>query len=88
MFNADEIKIFNRLGFNPVFYGKVISGSHMPNLMYMPIFDNVQQRDEQWKTFGSDAKWKEISSDPANENDVSVSHIDSILMHAANYSDY
>ncbi|MEO8861016.1 MAG: NIPSNAP family protein [Ginsengibacter sp.] len=89
MFNTgSEIQIFNRLKFNPVFYAKVISGSHMPNFMYMPIFDNVEQRDAQWKVFGSDAKWKEISTDPGNENKVSVSHIDSILMHSTSYSDY
>jgi hypothetical protein len=88
MFNKDEINIFNRLKFNPVFYGKVLSGSHMPNLMYMPIFDNVEQRNAQWKVFGKDPKWKEISSDPINENKVSVSHIDSILMHSTDYSDY
>lgn len=89
MFNTGgEIQIFNRLKFNPVFYAKVISGSHMPNFMYMPIFDNVAARDAQWKVFGNDAKWKEISTDPVNENKVSVSHIDSILMHSTPYSDY
>lgn len=89
MFNTGgEIQIFNRLKFNPVFYAKVISGSHMPNFMYMPIFENVQQRDAQWKIFGNDPKWKEISTDPFNENKVSVSHIDSILMHSTSYSDY
>ena len=89
MFNiGGEVEIFKRLGFNPVFYGKVISGSHMPNLMYMPVFDNVQKRNDGWKSFGSDAKWKEISAKPENENKVSVSHIDSILMHSASYSDY
>lgn len=88
MFNKDEISIFKRLGFNPVFYGRVLSGSHMPNLMYMPIFNSVEERNAQWKVFSSDAKWKEISSDPANENKVSVSHIDSILMHGTSYSDY
>lgn len=89
MFNTGgEIQIFNRLKFNPVFYAKVISGSHMPNFMYMPIFDNVEQRDAQWKVFGNDPQWKEISADPKNENKVSVSHIDSILMHSTSYSDY
>jgi hypothetical protein len=88
MFNKDEIDIFKRLGFNPVFYGRVVSGNHMPNFMYMPIFDNVAARDAQWKVFGNDAKWKEISNDPVNENKVSVNHIDSILMQAASYSDY
>lgn len=88
MFNADEIQIFNRLNFSPVFYGRVVSGSHMPNLMYLPIFNSVEQRNEQWKAFGNDAKWKEISADPKNKNNVSVNHIDSILMHDTSYSDY
>lgn len=88
MFINDEINIFNRLGFDPVFYGKVVSGSHMPNLMYLPVFKSVEDRNAQWKVFGNDSKWKEISADPANENKVSVSHIDSILMHATGYSDY
>ncbi|MGN6532719.1 MAG: NIPSNAP family protein [Ginsengibacter sp.] len=89
MFNTGgEIQIFNRLGFNPVFYGKVISGSRMPNLMYMPVFDNVQQKNQQWKKFGSDSTWKRISSDPANRNDVNVNHIDSTMMHSTDYSDY
>lgn len=88
MFNKDEMGIFTRLDFNPVFYAEVISGSHMPNLMYMPVFKSVEDRDAQWKVFGNDAKWKEISADPFNENNVSVSHIDSILMHSTEYSDY
>ncbi|HEY5462363.1 MAG TPA: NIPSNAP family protein [Hanamia sp.] len=88
MFNKDEINIFNRLKFYPVFYGKVVSGSRMPNLMYMPVFKSVEDRNAQWKIFGDDPKWKEISADPVNENNVSVSHIDSILMHSTSYSDY
>jgi len=89
MFNTGgEIPIFNRLGFNPVFYGKVISGGRMPNLMYMPVFDNEQQKKEGWKRFGSDSTWKRISMIPENENDVNVSHIDSIMMHSTDYSDY
>ncbi len=88
MFNTGgEIPLFNRLGFNPVFYGKVISGSHMPNFMYMPIFESVDQRNAQWKKFGEDPVWKDISNRPENENKVSVSHIDSILMHDTDYSD-
>lgn len=89
MFNTGgEIDIFNRLKFNPVFYAKVVSGSRMPNFMYMPIFNSVEERDAQWKVFGNDAQWKEISANPENENKVSVSHIDSVLMHSTDYSDY
>jgi hypothetical protein len=88
MFNKDEMGIFKKLGFDPVYYAEVISGSHMPNLMYMPIFKSVEDRNAQWKVFGNDPKWKEVSKDPFNENNVSVSHIDSILMHSTEYSDY
>lgn len=88
MFNSGEIKIFTRLGFDPVFYAQVISGSRMPNLMYMPVFKSVDDRNAQWKRFGNDPAWKDISGKPENENKVSVSHIDSILMHSAEYSDY
>ena len=89
MFNTGgEIELFTRLGFNPVFYARVISGSHMPNFMYMPIFESVEKRDAQWKVFGNDPQWKDISTRPENENKVSVSHIDSILMHSADYSDF
>ena len=89
MFNTGgEIQIFNRLKFNPVFYAKVVSGSHMPNFMYMPVFESVEQRNAQWKLFGEDAAWKDISTRPENENKVSVSHIDSILMHSTAYSDF
>jgi hypothetical protein len=89
MFNTGgEIPLFNRLGFNPVFYGKVLSGSHMPNFMYMPIFENRKERDAQWTRFGDDPQWKDISTRPENENKVSVSRIESVLMHATGYSDY
>ena len=89
MFNTGgEIDIFKRLGFNPVFYARVLSGSRMPNFMYMPVFENLQQKDAQWKIFGNDPQWKEISTNPENENKVSVSHIDSIVMHSTSYSDY
>jgi len=89
MFNAGgEIQLFNRLGFDPVFYGKVLSGGRMPNFMYMPVFDGLPQRDAQWKKFGDDPQWKDISTRPENENKVSVSHIDSIIMRSATYSDF
>lgn len=88
MFNkGDEIGLFKRLNFNPVFYSSVISGSKMPNLIYMVSFENISERDQHWKQFGSDPQWKKISSTPEYENKVSVSHIDSILMHPAEYSE-
>lgn len=87
MFNeGGEVTLFARLNFNPVFYAVVISGSHMPNLMYMTSFENVTDRDAHWKTFGDDPVWKKLSSRPEYQNNVSKAEI--TLMHAADYSDY
>lgn len=72
MFNeGGEITLFRRLGFNAVFYGEVVAGSRMPNLMYMTTFENRAARDEHWKTFGSDPEWKRLSGLPEYKNNVS-----------------
>jgi hypothetical protein len=87
MFNTGgEIALFKRLGFNGIFYGEVISGSHMPNLMYLTSFDNRQARDEHWKAFGDDAEWKLLKAQPEYQNNVSKAEV--ILCHAAAYSDF
>ena len=87
MFNqGDEIGLFKRLNFNAVFYGEVLAGSKMPNLMYMTSFENMDDRNNHWKTFVDDPYWKKLSALPEYQNNVS--HIDIILMHPADYSDY
>ena len=71
MFNAGEVELFDRLGFNAVFYGQVIAGNRMPNLMYMTSFDDKASRDAHWKAFGGDPAWKTMSSKPEYQNNVS-----------------
>ncbi len=83
--DGGEISLFKRLEFNAVFYAKVISGSHMPNLMYMTSFENLPAREAHWKTFSNDPEWKKLSAMPMYQNNVS--HIDVTLMHATDYSD-
>lgn len=72
MFNdGDEVGLFKRLGFNAVFYGEVIAGSRMPNLMYMTTFENQESRDAHWKSFSSDPQWKTLSVRPEFQHNVS-----------------
>lgn len=88
MFNdGGEIALFKRLGFNAIFYANVLSGGKMPNLMYMTTFKNMAEHDAHWKAFVESPEWKKLTVMPEYENKVSVSHIDSILMHPADYSD-
>jgi hypothetical protein len=84
MFNSGEVALFQRLGFNAVFYGRVLAGSRMPNLMYMTSFAGKASRDEHWKTFGSDPEWKALSSQPGYQHNVSRSDI--IFLRPAGFS--
>ena len=86
MFNAGgEIPLFDRLGFNAVFYASVLAGGHMPNLMYMTSFDNMPSREQHWKDFTSDPFWKKLVAEPQYQHNVS--HVDIVFLHPADYSE-
>lgn len=85
MFNAGgEIKLFARLGFNGIFYGEVLFGAKMPNLMYMTSFQNMADREAHWKTFGADPEWKKLSGMKEYQNNVS--HMDIVFLRPTAYS--
>ena len=87
MFNkGDEIGLFERLGFNAVFYGEVIAGSRMPNLMYLTTFENKKSRDEHWAAFSKDEYWKELSAMPEYQNNVSRNQ--QLFLYPTEYSDF
>lgn len=86
MFNAgNEIAIFKKLGFNAVFYGEVMSGSRMPNLMYLTTFNNQADRDAHWKAFSADPDWKKLSALEEYKNNVSKN--EQFFLRPAEYSD-
>ena len=87
MFNkGDEIGLFERLGFNAVFYGEVVAGGRMPNLMYLTTFENRKSRDEHWAAFGKDEYWKKLSAMPEYQNNVSRNQ--QIFLYPTEYSDF
>ena len=87
MFNeGKEIDLFARLNFNAIFYAKVIAGAHMPNLIYMTSFNNMEDREAHWKAFVADPYWKKISTAPEYLNTVSKHEV--ILMKAKPYGDF
>ncbi|GAA4807219.1 hypothetical protein GCM10023231_40510 [Olivibacter ginsenosidimutans] len=87
MFNlGDEINLFKRLGFNAVFYGEVLAGKNMPNLMYLTTFEDMQSREKHWDAFNNDPYWKKLSSSPNYQHNVS--HSDIIFLYPTDYSDF
>jgi NIPSNAP len=87
MFNAGgEVKLFKKLNFNAVFYGEVITGSHMPNLMYMTTFENKADRDQHWKAFSSAPEWTALKTDAQYQNNVSKNT--QYFLFPTDYSDF
>lgn len=87
MFNeGNEIKLFTKLNFNAIFYAEVLSGSRMPNLVYMTSFENRADRDAHWKTFVADPEWKVMSALPQYQN--TVSKLNMYLLNPTSYSDF
>ena len=87
MFNeGGEIKLFKSLDFNAVFYAEVISGSTMPNLMYLTTFADMPAHDAHWDAFRAHPEWKALSALPQYQNTVSKSV--KILLHPTDYSDF
>lgn len=87
MFNAGgEVKLFEKLGFNAVFYSEVLAGPAMPNLMYMTTHADSASRKANWDSFVDSPEWKAMSSDPKYQNNVS--HIDIYFLYPTAYSEY
>jgi len=87
MFNDAEIKIFKRLGMQPVFFGETIVGARMPNLVYMLSFENLAARDKLWQAFGADPEWQKLRSLPGNADAEIVSNIGNAILRPLPFSD-
>jgi hypothetical protein len=84
MFNSEEIALFLKIGLQPVFFGKILSGEYMPALIYMVGFRDMAERDANWGKFGSSDEWKKMSSKPEYAN--TVSNIHKIFLTPTDYS--
>lgn len=86
MFNeGGESQIFKDLGFQPLFFGEVISGSKMPNLMYMSTFADTESQTKHWKSFRDAPEWLKLKTVKRYKN--TVSHIDKYYLYPTDYSD-
>jgi len=80
MFNlGNEMAIFDRIGSQAMFYGEVLAGSHMPNLMYMTSYSDMTSRDQHWDAFRNDPDWKKLSAMPEYQHNVSKVNIEFLV---------
>jgi hypothetical protein len=59
-FSGPEIKIFHRVGVNPILYSSTLAGPNMPNLTYLIPFENLAAREKAWDAFGADPEWIKV----------------------------
>jgi hypothetical protein len=87
MFNeGGEMKIFESIGSNAVFYGQVLLGSQKPRLMYMTTYADMKSHDNHWKAFGELPGWKKLSSMEEYKNTTTKTK--AFLLHPTDYSDF
>lgn len=87
MFNeGGETQIFKEVGSNAIFYGEVLSGAAMPNLMYLTSYENMESNKAHWDAFRKHPDWEVLKNKP--EYAHTVSHIDKWLCHPTDYSDF
>jgi len=86
MFNLAELDIFKRDGLTPVMFGSAIAGTRMPNLTYMLVFDDEDDRKASWKKFLDDPDWQTLKAKPEYANAEIVSRITNRILTPTSYS--
>jgi len=87
MFNKGEIAIFKKLGMQPVFFGEMVVGPKLPNLVYMLSYDDLAARDKAWRAFGADPDWKKMRETPGWADAEIVSNITNFIVSPLPFSD-
>lgn len=86
MFNTEEIAIFRRSGIHPVFFGKTLYGSKMPNLTYLVWYDDLDARAAAWSKFLDDPDWKRIRVQPGWSDAEIVSNVSNTFLRGLPFS--
>ncbi len=84
MFNQEEIEIFRKAGFGPVFFGETIFGTRLPHFTYSVAFKDMAARDKAWSTFSAHPDWVRIKDRP--EWAGTVSNIHASFLRPTDYS--
>jgi hypothetical protein len=84
MFNDGELDIFADVGLNGIFFGGALSGENLPNLTYMLVYDDEDQKKSAWSAFIKSPAWEAMKSEEMYKD--TVSKIISTLLFPTVYS--
>lgn len=85
-FAGPEIKIFHRVGVNPILYTSTVIGQNMPNLTYLIPFEDLAAREKAWNAFAADPEWVKVRKESIDRYGQISSIIQIALYRAAAYS--
>jgi hypothetical protein len=83
-FNDAEIAVFQRAGFQTVFFSEALIGSNLPNIVYLLAFEDMAARDKYWNAFRADPEFKKMAA--TVEFQEEVSNISNVILRPAPYS--
>lgn len=67
-FAGPEIKIFHRVGIEPVLYASTLIGPNIPNLTYFIPFDSLDAREKAWARFAADEEWIKVRKESIDKH--------------------
>jgi hypothetical protein len=70
MFESGEIDVMKEVGLAPIFYGRMVTGSHMPCLVYMTCGENLEEHQKHWQKFSTAPVWKGLQNDPQYKDNM------------------
>jgi hypothetical protein len=85
-FSSAEIKIFHRVGVNPILYSSTVFGANRPNLTYLIPFDSLAAREKAWNAFSADEEWTRVRQESINRSGQISSVIQISIYRAMGYS--
>lgn len=71
MFDDEELPVFDEVGLNSIFFGKMLVGPYMPNLVYMLGFKDMEDRNSAWQRFVAHPAWVAMLKKPIYKDTVS-----------------
>ncbi len=85
-FSSAEIKIFHRVGVNPILYTTTVFGANRPNLTYLIPFDTLAAREKAWAAFSADEEWVRVRKESIDRGGQISSVMNISLYKAMPYS--
>jgi len=85
-FSTAEIKIFHRVGINPILYTTTVFGASRPNLTYLIPFDTLADREKAWAAFSADEEWVRVRKESIDRSGQISSVTNHSLYKATTYS--